>query len=105
MNSVAFLAMLISFAVVMSWYAWSYERGTDGKGGVLGIRTGGDDEDEVVKERGHALRNVRAGHTDAATTLQRVRERAEATRAGERPKLRARTGAEDRGADPDRRGP
>ena len=103
MNSVAFLAMLASFAVVMGWYAWSHERGTDGRDGLLGIRTG---EEEAATERrpGHALRNVRAGRTEAATTLTRVRERARAANAGGRTSLRARARAEERRADPDRGG-
>jgi hypothetical protein len=78
MNSFAFLAMLASFAAVLGWYVWSHERGTDGRRGLFGVRTVEDDGKEAADPSRGGLYNAAGRRTEAATSLERVRERARA---------------------------
>ena len=91
MAGYAFAVMVLSFLVVLGWYALNHERDRDGQDGILGIRTS-EEEDGADRAPGHALRAVRerksavamAERREARKPQLRVREKAAAARAKSR---------------------
>ena len=77
MNSLAFVVMLASFALVLGWYALNHERDRDGRDGFLGVRT---DEDRGPKAKRAPLFDQRVG-TEGPDAAARVRARAARTKA------------------------
>ena len=77
MNSLAFVVMLASFALVLGWYALNHERDRDGRDGFLGVRT--DEDRAKAKEKRPPLFARRVG-SDGADAAARVRARATAQR-------------------------
>ena len=83
MNSLAFLVMLASYALVLGWYALNHERDADGHEGILGVRTKEEAEPEA-RQPGHVLRAVRGSKVIGdretglvyATPAERVKARA-----------------------------
>lgn len=88
MSGYAFGLMIVSFGLVLAWYALNHERDRDGQDGILGIKTL-DDEGKHTLDPGHALRAVRdrksavamAERREARKPALRVREKAEEARA------------------------
>ena len=97
MSGYAFALMIVSFGLVLAWYALNHERDRDGQDGVLGIRTL-EEDDGIDRAPGHALRAVRdrksavamAERREARKPQLRVREKAQEarTKQGGRPRGR-----------------
>ena len=54
MNSLAFLIFLGGFGYVLFWYVRNLKKGSDGSGGLLGLKPDADDENPLKKKAGGA---------------------------------------------------